>query len=262
MNHIIKPFRPYFNTPLDPHKTQGMIAYYDATTQQGGGYLADKVGNRHGVFANNPTWRDGNAVTGLAASNQRVQMNNIPSLVYPYTIIAITSFPALPGSGVFLGLPVSGYASTYPSWGHDDGGNSIIFGATSSVIFAVAISNFSINKKYQIAVIANSATDIIVMVDGINMSRYTSPTNIGYINTWNSVVFGARYNSGYSRPSNFNFQQLAIFNRALTRGEILAHYQDPYYFYERPKIYGFVSASGSGSGMFHFLRNSMNRGYM
>lgn len=248
MNHIIKPFRPYFNTPLDPRRTQGMIVYYDATTQQGGGYLADRVGGRHGVFANNPIWQDGNAITGLAVSNQRVQMNNIPSLAYPYTIIAITSFPTLPGSGVFLALPVSGYASTYPSWGHDES-KSIIFGATASVKMAIANSNFIKNKYYQVAVIANSANDVKVLRDGVELV-FTTSGDVGYINTRNSIILGARYNSGYSRPSNFNFQQLAIFNRALTRGEILAHYQDPYYFYERPKIYGFVSSGAVQSRSF------------
>lgn len=261
MNHIIKPFKPYFNTPLEPRRTQGMIAYYDATTQQGGGYLADRYGRRHGVFANNPTWQNGNAITGLASSNQRVQMDNIPSLVYPYTILAITSFPSLPGSGVFLGLPVSGYSSTYPSWGHDDGFTSIILGVTSEGQFGIPISYLSINKYYQLAVVATSASDVRIFCDGIRLNFSPYFNNIGYLNTLNSIIFGARYNSGYSRTSNFNFKQLAIFNRALTHGEILAHYEDQYCFYEQPKIYGFIP-SGGGSSLPAIINNHRQQGAM
>lgn len=249
MNHIV---RPYFNTPLDTRRTQGMIAYYDATTQQGGGYLVDKVGNKHGVFYNSPTWQDGNKICGNGTSQYIIPSGLNLVNESRITISTLVSVDAWTSGANLLSFRAfsAGYSYALASDRINVGRSGYLVAANSS--------GLSANKVFRLTVVHNSSSSINVYVNGLDLTM----TGNDYWNTNSNFIIGARYNSSvYSRFSSFKLQQLAIFNRALTHGEILAHYEDPYYFYERPKIYGFIFSS-SGNSLPAIINNHRQQGVM
>lgn len=263
MNHIVKPFRPYFNTPLDPHRTRGMIAYYDATTQQGGGYLADRVGNRHGVFNSSVSWSNGNSVS-TSGTNTRI-VAPCEYLLFPFAVLGEISLSAFNNNLVFLGVPgpLLSDSTRRCCWSRTKDARITFSGnGIAANGFGLAGSDFVVNRFYHIVINYLSSTEIEIYKNGVKSQPIS--TNDYWRHMSGNISIGARYDGtawDTTYAGSCRFQQLAIFNRALTRGEILAHYQDPYYFYERPKIYGFILSS-SGSSLPAIINNYRQQGVM
>lgn len=240
--------RVFLNSPLDPRKTDGLVAFYSPIHQNAGGELVDLSGNgRNGIFYNSPTWEN-NAICGNGIDQYIDTQINQSSIKYPFTIFAKICVDTWTNGRVLLAWTSAG---SRWSWATAAFGLNI---GRSDYLQGIDISYLPTGKVKNICVVYQSASSLQAYVDGTNVTRSGDDYWVHSVNMW----IGGRNTSLFS---DFRLEQLAIYNRALMPDEIKAH-QDPDYLFSQRKIYGFAPASGGGSGMFHFLRNSMGRGCM
>lgn len=245
----------FFNSPLDPAKSQGLVAYYDATLQQGGSELYDLVGRRNGIFTGSPTWDHG-AVCG-DGSSQYITLNNFISTewTFPFTFMARIAFDAWVDGGVLIAWRANDVSY---SWSFGSGPRINV--TRSSSMYAADASNIVTGRVVNLTVVYNSLTSVNAYIDGIDVTM--AGNDYWNMDIANVILIGCRhYSSVYSLFSDFRLEQFMVFNRALTRGEIIEHSLDPYYLFRSDYPVAYIAASG-GSSSLPAIYNNYYRGLM
>lgn len=241
---------PHFNSPLDPRKTQGLVAFYSPYHQQAGSGLIN-LANAIESFPTiaSGTWSGG----GVSYSDTTAR---------PYF-----TNPSCPGTApitlIFRGkLTYTGsrYVVYMIKNTPDSGG--LAFKALPEA-FGTTLSDV---KDYTSSVEVPFGKDILcAWIIGVGYIAwwcngvYQQISSDSVLGSHTQHVLGSWINEGEYFTGAYS--QIYLYKKILPLPEISAH-MDPNYLFAQRKIYGFVPASGGGSGMFHFLRNSMNRGYM
>ena len=252
MNHIVKPFKPYFNTPLDPRKTQGLIAYYDARLQGGGTELCDLTQRLYRGSLLGVTWDDN-------------------CLLYdnPADVVNIGRFDIAPPMTLLVRLLWDGNTTRNncimakrDSWNDADMRWLFLRRTTGRIAFQTKttyqeFSSYTLTSNIFIDIgLTINSTSMILYADGVRVGTGTMPTLS--TDTTAMVRIG---NCQDAEAWSGKIESVKIFNRVLLPSEIKSHYQDPYYFFERPKIYGFISSS-SGSSLPAIINNYRQQGVM
>lgn len=238
MNHIIK---PYFNSFLNPDKTAGLVAYYDAFLQGGGTDLFDLKQENKGVLSG-ISWSDN--CLNFDAAGDVITCGRF-ELAPPMTLIIQAMWNGDNTRNNTLVAKRDSWSATDMRWhfARTTGGYfSWITKAASRVFTTYTVPS---NVWLDIALtVGTSGTTVMLYINGALIAVAAvvtlSSDTTAMVNIGNGQTGGTEAWSG-------KIKSVKMFSRILTPSEIREHYNNPYCLFSNSQPSFFIPESGGGS---------------
>lgn len=240
MNHIIK---PSLNTLLDPDKTVGLVAYYDAEIQGGGPDLFDLRQLYRGALSG-VSWSD-NCLNFDSAGD--VITCGTFDLAPPMTLIVRAMWDGDNTRNNTLVAKRDSWAANNMRWMfmRTTGGyfRYLTYAASRTFTSYTVPSGVWLNIALTVG---TSGSTVLLYVNGILIGAQSVTTlstdAAAVVNIGNGQVSGTEAWSG-------KIKSVKMFNRILTQSEIWEHYNNPYCLFTSNNPTLFLPAESSGSSV-------------